>query len=875
MFKKILLLALSILLLGMCCTILPYAAEQTERTVFVSSAGKDTNAGTLESPFATLYAAFRALPYGGKIILCNSLNVTDTELPTSEGLITITSIGDKDYRFFSGEGNAVINLLGNVYIRSAVRFENLDIRVCKDNLLFLCNCNYVCFGENLNIVPIDDTVSYPGITAGNYGTASSIGSFVEIHSGNWNRVRGGARGTNPAPHAGGVLLAVYGGTFNGTFDMGGDSATNCDCTLLIYGGQFNASINGASQATATTTGNIYISVYGGTFNTNIRAGRGGAIDGDVTVNAFADIGKTTTIGSTKNISGALTFCSAPGVSAQASADFVTRTLTAAEADEIRAFDEKQIQDARNARIPVVGFTPMDRDFSVTGTTEKINALHSTSAFTPLVSENALDSTMTLHGGATVVNGRISSGALFGTANITDYALLSDVTVQKDSHFGLYFGCDMTNPTQMNGYCFDIDRTKNTATLFLVQDGSYRTVASRKLMMYDGNAQILAIVEKNDDGSSAVSLYYNDNPLDDAPYFIFNLNLTAKGNACGIYAENATATLPMLSSYTPSDEKTYTNVCIENFTDPEIYYENGRYYIFGASAATNSTGVKCYSTTDFSNFRDEGFAYTKGDGFGDGGFKAANVVKYGEYYYMFYMTKSEALGVSGVTAYASSKSITGPYVNPDKRPLADLTFIGGQPFVDTDGQVYLIYTRTVGGNKTYGARITLKDGVATIDVSNEVCLLVSTEPWESAKGPIVECGYIIRHGDTYYLMYSGGAYNSTYGTGFATSKNPLGPYSKYEFNPILVSNDQAFGVGASSIFASPDGSEHFIVYLRNFSPTKARPLCTCIDRIKFVKDPNGGEDILTVQGPTVTPQPLPSNITGTTENPDYQTTRFIW
>ena len=31
----------------------------------------------------------------------------------------------------------------------------------------------------------------------------------------------------------------------------------------------------------------------------------------------------------------------------------------------------------------------------------------------------------------------------------------------------------------------------------------------------------------------------------------------------------------------------------------------------------------------------------------------------------------------------------------------------------------------------------------------------------------------------------------------------------------------------------------------------------IDRVKFVPDPNGGPDILTVYGPTTTPQPLPS------------------
>lgn len=925
MLKKILPLILAALLLGIGFSLSTHAAEQT---VYVSSAGSDENAGTLERPFASLYAAFRALPYGGKVVVCGPLTVSTTELPVSQGVITVTSVGDEDYRVSGGTGNAIINLSGNITIKSAVKFENLDICAIATNLVFICHGNYVCFGENLTITRSSDQLNYPGIVAGSTGATSSDGSFVEIYSGNWFRVRGGARGTSSAPQEGGVLLAIYGGIFNSTLDMGGDSATNCDCALLIYDGYFVSSINGASGADMKTTGDIYISVYGGTFQTGIRASRGGAIEGDVTINAFADIAKTTTIGAASEITGKLTFNTAAGVNAAASDEFTVNSLSDAEANAIRKADEARIADARASRIPVIENTVMERDFSRTGTTGKIlsptayesigdvngdghvsladvlyalrcifsktyNAkadldssstitltdvlrlvklsIHGARGFSPIVSENAFDETMTLHGGATVRDEKFSQGAVFGTSNLTDYSLLANFTLEEDAHISLYFGCDISNPESLSGYCFDVDRANNSITLFMVDGAVYRTVASRKMTMYTNEAQLLVINE-----NGAVSLYYSDNPFDTDPYFVFNLNLTAKGNACGVYTERATASLPILSSHTPSDEKTYTNPCLEDFTDPEIYFEGGRYYVFGTANGSQNNGVKCYSTTNFRVFKDEGFAFTAGDGFGDGIFKAANVVKYGDDYYMFYMAKSEELGTTGVTAYASSKSITGPYTNPDKRPLTDsLDFIGGQPFVDADGKVYLIYARTMGGNKLYGAQLSLDGGIAKLDLSTEKLLLVATEPWENAKASVVECGYLIRHGDTYYLMYSGGNYNSTYGTGFATSKSPLGPFVKYEYNPILVSNDQAFGVGAASVFASPDGSEHFIIYLRNYSPTKVRPLCTCIDRIQFVKDAAGGMDILTVQGPSVTPQPLPANRTNTTDFPEYQTSRFVW
>ena len=137
-----------------------------------------------------------------------------------------------------------------------------------------------------------------------------------------------------------------------------------------------------------------------------------------------------------------------------------------------------------------------------------------------------------------------------------------------------------------------------------------------------------------------------------------------------------------------------------------------------------------------------------------------------------------------------------------------------------------------------------------------------------------CGFQRLGFVTYHMIYAGGNYNSTYGVGYATSDNIYGPYTKYEHNPIMWSNDQAFGNGAASVFVSPDASEHFIIYLRNHSYTTTRPLETCIDRIRFVPSTNGGADILEIAGATVTPQALPSGI-GCGKDIDYQTLRWHW
>lgn len=242
--------------------------------------------------------------------------------------------------------------------------------------------------------------------------------------------------------------------------------------------------------------------------------------------------------------------------------------------------------------------------------------------------------------------------------------------------------------------------------------------------------------------------------------------------------------------------------------------------------------------------------------------------------MFYLQESNSLGYS-TTGYMTSSSPAGPFKNDEKVPLTNETdLIGGQPFIDDDGTAYLIYTRTTGGNRTYISKLVLNDGKAELDLTTETLLLEPSAEWEYAKASVLECGFIVKHEGTYYLIYAGGNYNSTYGVGYATSDNIYGPYTKYEYNPIMWSNDQAFGNGAASVFVSPDGAEHFIIYLRNNSPTTTRPLNTCIDRIRFIPNPNGGVDILEIAGATVTPQALPSGI-GSTSYIDYQTARWHW
>ena len=921
--KKIIISFAVLLITAMLC-LSAVAAE--EPTIYVSPLGNDSSIGTFEAPVKTLYAAFRALPNGGKIVVCGAITLDKTEFPASNGLITITSVDDFDYRSSAGlGGSGIIYMKGNVNITSPVKFENIDILATVKNLVFMCNGNYVCFGDGITVTTSSADVTLPGIVAGRSGATPADGTYVEICSGTWTRVRGGNRGTSAVAQTGDACVVIRGGTFTSTFDGGGDSATDGNVYIFIYGGTFDASFNVASAS--NISGNVHVSIYGGTFNTkNVRLTRGGTIGGNATVNIFTNFDRKFAIGA-GTVNGTA-FANIDGT-VEATTELISNYVSGKALDDLIAADNAFIEAAAKAKLPKeseAGDSFADRDTTACGSTDKtvvtnvfagdVNAdgkitladvlgaitasisskydknadinldgvvsladaaklisatLDNKASISTTGKENVISDSISLFGGAKAESGKITKGYAMGSVNEGAYTLSSAITLSEGGIAGLYFGADEASPKAKNGYYFEVNSNQGTVTVYNIVNGLYRVIVQRNLHLLSDRA-VIRVTYGMSSNKDAATLYFDDNALVFEAYPKFDLSLPAFGKAVGVYVENATATLPVcVKEEVPTSGNFFKNNLFEQFTDPEVFYENGVYYFLGTRASTQNQGVQCYSSTDFVNWKDEGFVLKHGDAFGDGVYKAANIVKYGDYYYLFYMAKSNALGTS-VTAYASATSPTGPFKNAEKTALTgDSNFIGGQPFID---EVYLIYARTTGGNKLYGSKITLKDGKATIDLSTEKMLLEPTEPWENAKASVVECGYLVKHGGIYYLLYSGGNYNSTYGTGYATSESPLGPFTKYAYNPILVSNDQAFGVGAATIFVSPDQSEHFIAYLRNFSPTVVRPLLTCIDRIRFVPNANGGPDIIEMYGPTVNPQPMPSGL-GNVTGGEYQSGRFIW
>lgn len=298
--------------------------------------------------------------------------------------------------------------------------------------------------------------------------------------------------------------------------------------------------------------------------------------------------------------------------------------------------------------------------------------------------------------------------------------------------------------------------------------------------------------------------------------------------------------------------TYTNpVCAG--ADPFVLLADGKYYHYSTNAPE---GYHVLVSADLIHWEDRGYCLHKDDVQGETWFWAPEVLALGGKYYMVY-TAEEHLGL------AVSDSPAGPFVQTKKAWLSQHSGIDGHFMVDASGAVYLYYVRFDHGNVIYGVKLAdtaeqfirmAEEGTVSIDDATEVRLLEVGEEWETHMGRVAEGPFVLQHNGKYYLTYSANDYQSPrYAIGYAVSDAPLGPYRKYDGNPILARKEPITGVGHHSFTTSKDGTRLICVYHCHNSLTKIHPRMTCIDPAEFVPGENG-EDILVIHGPTSTAQP---------------------
>lgn len=350
--------------------------------------------------------------------------------------------------------------------------------------------------------------------------------------------------------------------------------------------------------------------------------------------------------------------------------------------------------------------------------------------------------------------------------------------------------------------------------------------------------------------------------------------------------------------------TYQNPLSVKFGDPYVLNDNGKYYMYGTGGGARN-GFAAYSSTDLVNWKHEGQVYHASNANGwsdstaawDGAYWAPEVYKYQGKFYMFYSAQWKQNPTRELENFRIGVAVadrpTGPFTDLNSQPIFDPGYpiIDANVLFDRSGKIYLYYSRACYKHPVESEVATLAKRNGWFDAIEESWVYgVELRPdftgvkggpvlllrppvkmddkqaeWESRSVTSrevnrrwTEGSFIFKNGETYYMMYSANYFGGkNYAVGYATSKSPLGPFTKAGNNPVLQKNTEQGGVvtgtGHNSVVYSPDGKEMFCVY-------HARTIATGDERVVFIDRMKIRKDgTLAVEGPTTSPQRIPGKL----------------
>ena len=262
-------------------------------------------------------------------------------------------------------------------------------------------------------------------------------------------------------------------------------------------------------------------------------------------------------------------------------------------------------------------------------------------------------------------------------------------------------------------------------------------------------------------------------------------------------------------------------------DPFILLYDGVYYAYGTGA---ETGIEVWTSCNLVSWKRaeggarDGLALYRGDVWGDKWFWAPEVYRLKDKFYM-YFTAEEHICV------ATSDSPLGPFVQREKAPMIPgERCIDNTLFIDDDGRAYMYFDKFNDGLNIWV--VEMEDDYVTMKKGTmRPCIHVS-QAWEEVWPRVNEGCFVIRQNGTYYMTYSANSYESPfYGIGCATADSPLGPWTKYDHNPLLQNPGELVGVGHSAMFRDKAGNLK-VVFHAHKSKDSIHPREMYISDVRF-------------------------------------------
>lgn len=265
-------------------------------------------------------------------------------------------------------------------------------------------------------------------------------------------------------------------------------------------------------------------------------------------------------------------------------------------------------------------------------------------------------------------------------------------------------------------------------------------------------------------------------------------------------------------------------------DPTVFYHKGVYYLYGTGGEHNRDGgFIVFTSADKKSWQYGGFVLKKGESYGSKGFWAPQVFEYKGRFYMAY-TANEHIAI------AEADSPLGPFTQKELKPVDTATRMI-DPFLFFDsGKIYLYHVRLQEGNRIFVAE--LNDDFSAIKKETLKESINAVQPWEDTQNvawKVAEGPTVLKHKGIYYMVYSANDFrNPDYAIGYATAASPMGPWKKYEDNPIISRNNLGVkGPGHGDILMDKNGTMFYVFHVHN-SDTDVSPRKTAIINIQFKK-----------------------------------------
>ena len=342
-------------------------------------------------------------------------------------------------------------------------------------------------------------------------------------------------------------------------------------------------------------------------------------------------------------------------------------------------------------------------------------------------------------------------------------------------------------------------------------------------------------------------------------------------------------------------------------DPQVFVEDGVYYIVGTDDSSSCRYVPCYYTTNFVDYQKTNIynplSFSGGwENRNNPTIYAPELYKVGDKYYLYYSAVEASTGHRRNSVVWADHPL-GPFEpivtdtvdglhNPLFKYDEESAVLDSTLFIDDDGEMFMYYSWSRSGQSVWGVKLTspyqadwstrkLIVEAGTIDNESSEKVLEWEYAYRDGYGPIAEGPFMLKSKGKYYITYSvNGCWNKYYDVCYSVSDSPLGlfvkPYEEGQYYSNLLlgvpcsnkEGDKVFDQWAG--FASGTGHHCFfnigdqimIGYHahknRDFNSSSSGWVARyfAMDPVYFLED---GTPF--VNGPSWSPQPLPQAMSG--------------